>query len=261
MQSLAGVSMFRSDLPRVYELIDLVKDRSDTHSYFYNFENSLVCKKTGLTKKRIWLSRERELQQLDAESWITLKQEALPYLTIKSEKKHRGWQQLISILDQAKAYVYLSTLGCSDIKFIPRDIINKKKTPDLSASLNDRKVICEVKTVNISDNEIGRRLSKGVTSINNFLSEDFMRKLKKIISTAIEQIFSYDDHDTTRKIIFIIISFDDFLDEYKNHYYCQIDKSLVFINNTDVELVFFNSSSIFHSELLMANAQVINEKV
>jgi len=47
------------------------------------------------------LAREREFQRLDDAAWEFLKDEALPYLSAR-DRKGRGWEQLISILNQAR---------------------------------------------------------------------------------------------------------------------------------------------------------------
>jgi hypothetical protein len=108
--------MSRAEMPRVYELCDLIADRSSPSSYFQDFDRSVASE---AEKKRVWLAREREFQRLDDAAWGFLKNEALPYLCAR-DSKGRGWEQLISILNQARAYNYLVDRGCSDVRFVER---------------------------------------------------------------------------------------------------------------------------------------------
>ena len=59
--------MFRLEMPRVYELQDLIDDRLNPLAYFQAFDASIRCDPIhGLLKKQFWLAREREFQRLDA---------------------------------------------------------------------------------------------------------------------------------------------------------------------------------------------------
>lgn len=241
-------------MSRVYELIDLIEDRSDSSAYFQNFDDSVRYEPF---KAEVWLAREREFQRLDSESWNFLKSELRPYLT--SRHASRGWQQLISILNQAYAYNYLLDEGCSSIKFIPRASGNGIKTPDLSGILNGKQVLCEVKTINISEVESNRRNNGGILSSTDSLTSGFFTKLKFDLDQAKKQMESYDDSVDGRHIVFILINFDDFLAEYKKNYFMQIDQQLAkrFIHNLDI--VFYNQKTPFHFPVTMLNAIVINE--
>src|SRR5580704_917248 len=108
--------MSRTEMPRVFELCDLIADRSSPSSYFQDFETTVASE---AEKKRVWFAREREFQRLDDAAWAFLKAEARPYLTSR-DRKGRGWEQLISVLNQARAYNYLVDSGCSDVCFVER---------------------------------------------------------------------------------------------------------------------------------------------
>jgi hypothetical protein len=161
--------MFRKALPRVYELIDLIKDRSAPTAYFQDFDNSLRLEPL---KKQVWLAREAELDKLDEDAWDCLKKEARFWARPHPK---RGWEQLVSVLNQARAYLYLQSIGCSTVRFIPR---SEKKTPDLEGDLNGRTVLCEVKTINISDTEANARCSGAGRPITGSLEDGFFRKLR-----------------------------------------------------------------------------------
>lgn len=246
--------MSRQVLPRVYELIDLIEDRSDPSAYFQTFDDSI---RNEPSKAKVWLARERELQRLDSESWSSLKSETRPYLTARHAS--RGWEQLISILNQARAYNYLLDEGCQPIHFIPRASSNGIKTPDLFGVLKGKNILCEVKTVNISETEANRRKNGGVGSSTDSLPSGFFKKLSDDLLVAKEQMEAYDNSVGVGRIAFIVPNFDDFLAEYKEHYFAQIDKHLAAEPVHGLDIVFYNQRTAFHCQVAMENAVVVNE--
>jgi hypothetical protein len=243
--------MFRTSMPRVFELVDLIEVPLAQSAYFHDFETRLGDSRGRATT---WLAREREFQRLDPDSWQALKSEARPRLTRPDPK--RGWQQLIDILNQARAYNYLVELGCSGVRFVPR---GRKKTPDLEGTLDTRKVLCEVKTINISEQEAKRRNEGqgGYTSI--YLDEQFLKKVTSALGTAKSQVESYDVGGNSMRIVFLIINFDDSFAEYKADYYSQIDKYLASEPVQGIGIVFYNQQTAFHLDVSMRSALVVNE--
>lgn len=245
--------MFRTEMPRVYELLDLIDDPLNPSAYFQDFDDSV---RDEPSKKQVWLSREREFQRLDNESWQFLKKEALQYLKVRDTK--RGWQQLITILNQVRAHNYLIDKGCIGVRFIPVSKIEGEETPDIEGTLNGTKVVCEVKTVNISDAEADRRKTRGVGNTERSLDQGFFRKLMCDLLKAESQMKSHGGEDATR-IVFVILNFDDFLGEYKAEYYEQIDRYLATQPISSLEIVFYNQKTAFHCHVVMQNSVVVNE--
>lgn len=242
-------------MPRVYELQDLIDDRSAPDAYFQEFDASL---RDESEKRKTWLARERTFQRLDEEAWKFLKNEAQPYLT-KPDSKGRGYQQLISMLNQAWAYEYLLDVGCRGVAFIPSGIVNGQETPDLEGELGERRVLCEVKTLGISDDEAARRKAKGAGSTVAKLEFGFLNKLTCALLKAASQMKSYDASTDIRRIAFVAIDFDDFLGEYKENYYAHIDCHLAANSVPGIEILFYNSRTAFHRPISMKYAKVINE--
>ena len=108
---------------------------------------------------------------MDMSSWKNLKERAFPYLC--KFDNGRGWQQLISILNEAYAYKYLIDIGCEKVAFIPTQ---KEKTPDLEGYLQNQMVLCEVKSIGESDNEADRRAEQKVRNSSIKLSDEFFLK-------------------------------------------------------------------------------------
>lgn len=254
IMAFARLEMFRQEMPRVYELLGLITDPSEPCAYFQDFDNTI---RDEPTKKQVWLAREQEFQQLDSESWQFLKREAKQYLMARDTK--RGWHQLISILNQARAHNYLSEEGCIGVRFIPKSEIDGKETPDVEGMLNGMQVLCEVKTANISDAEAIRRKIGGVGTTARSLDEGFFKKLTFDMIKAKSQIDSYKGKGKVRSIVFVVVNFDDFLGEYKTDYFGHIDRHLAANPFPSLDVVFYNQRTAFHCGDSMQNAVVINE--
>jgi hypothetical protein len=133
---------FAESFSRLYELKAAVPDPTHPDAHFQNFEERL---QESAHVRDQYMKFERPLEALDDAAWRDLLSRAAPF-TMQLDAK-RGWQSLFDTLNESKGYAYLKTLGCSDIAFIKRD---SKKTPDLRAVLDGRRVLCEVKTINVS---------------------------------------------------------------------------------------------------------------
>lgn len=168
---------FCNQLPRFYELKDLLNDPSHPDAYFRDFVVRLQDE-TCLDTFAVW---EKELQSLDPAAWTCLRSKASHYL--KRRERGRGHQQRFDALGEAFAYNHLrQSAGCSKVSFIPeRDV----RTPDLEGVLGCGRILCEVKTINISDDEVGaRRAPHVVRKRSNELSKEFLRKLDSVITDA-----------------------------------------------------------------------------
>jgi hypothetical protein len=152
------------------------------------------------------------LHGLDYKAWEHPKKEALRYLTAL-DKKGRGWHQLFDILNEARAFNYLKSLGCTNLRFIPR---SNQTSPDLEGSLVSDRVLCEVKTINISDEERAFRTGPPkVRSLPITLTGGFLKKLRTTVETAKGQLLAFDYDRAAVHIVYLNVSFDDFLAELK----------------------------------------------
>ena len=149
-------TVYRRELPRIYELRDLLPNPPPPGAYFCNLDKSLA---EIPQKLRQFRDLERDLQGLDAAAWNFLKSELEPLLTAQDAK--RGWQPLWDRLNQAKAYNHLKDARYRNIEFISPSTVRGQQTPDLRAELNTTRVLCEVKTIDISEIEAERRHSGG----------------------------------------------------------------------------------------------------
>ena len=211
-------------------------------AYFRDFDNT--ARETPVKLKH-FRHIEEDLRGLDPDSWAQLKAELVPLLTARDER--RGWQALFDKLNEAKGYNHLvRILGCTSVKFIPRSKVQGQKTPDLEGSLGPIKVLCEVKTINISKIEEGCRNEHTVRTISTQLPEGFFNKLKADLETAGKQMAAYCSVAPARRIAYVVVNYDDLLHEYAQDYSTQIGAFIV--DNPVPELeVFFDTKPPFYS--------------
>lgn len=246
------MEQLRAEFPRLYELNDCMKDPGCPEAYFQTFDEKLVIPHV----RDVYLRSEWALQELDPVAWESLKNEAIPYLE-RRDRKRGGWEQLFAILNQARAYRYLKSIGCSGLRFIPRS--NKQRTPDLEGKLAPDHVLCEVKTINPSDEEIALRNNPPtVRSLPIELTPGFLRKVRSTIEQAEQQLVAYDHHGTAVHFAYLNISFDDFFAERKDRYFQKIDDFLGDRPVPGIRLVICNDYTAFYRPLQMLNAAVDN---
>lgn len=244
--------MFRAELPRLYELRDCIDDQASPDAYFRDFDQNLTRYPEA---KDFYLRQECALQGLDDEAWGHLKEEARPRLT-EHGKNGRGWTKLFDILNEARAYNYLRSRGCTNLRFIPR---SHTKTPDLEGSDSMGCVLCEVKTINVSDEEIDFRTGRQrVRSGQITLPAEFFGKLRSKVEDAKRQLSAFDCNRAAIHFVYLYIWFDDGEAQLKEAYFKQIDDDLARTPVTDIKLVICNDHTAFYKPLQMRFADVDN---
>ncbi|MGA2569079.1 MAG: hypothetical protein ABSF23_01045 [Terracidiphilus sp.] len=242
---------FRAEYPRLYGLKDCIADPTSPDAYFQNFDETLL---NSTHVREVYSRLERTLQELDASAWAHLKEEIVPYLG--NRDSGRGWQQLFDILNEARAYRYLKSIGCTAVRFIPRA---RKPTPDLEGTRFGDRFFCEVKTINISDDEVAARTSPPtVRSLPMKLAPQFLGKLSATVSVAKQQLLAHDPSREAKHLVYLNIVFDDFLAECKEAYFQQIDGYLASAPDSDVRLIICNDYTAFYKPLQMRHADVDN---
>ncbi len=207
--------MRAEELPRTYELVASLKGAP--RSYFKNFAASL---RDNPIKKKYFVDIEAELASLDPAAWDHLRTKVGP-LFLKKEKV-RGWQGPFSELNEAKAYNYLVRSGYTSVEFVPRN--SDIKTPDLRAKLGGVDVLCEAKTINRSTRAIVAQLQNPVSSVAILLSKEFFLKIASTIRRADLQMAAFSMAVDIKRIVYIVINFDDWLHEYVDRYLIQIQE-------------------------------------
>jgi len=105
------------------------------------------------------------------------------------------------------------------VAFIKRE---SKKTPDLRAILDGSRVLCEVKTINISQDEAARRdrVSRGEMRVFNVplhVTPQLLQKVSSTLEYAVQQLDHQDPQRVARRIVFTVLNFDDSVFESLPH--------------------------------------------
>ena len=241
--------------PRLYDLIAAVKYPTHPEAYFQHFDERL---EESEHVRSVYIKVERSLQALDEESWRDLRERAVA-LTVQRDPT-RGWQALFDTLNEAKAFAYLQGLGCSEVRFIKP---GRVKRPDLSALLHGQRVLCEVKTINISADEANRRerVNQGemiVVSVPTTVKIQMLDKVTDTLTRAIAQLDHEDPTRAARRFIFVVLHFDDWVGDYQTEYIAQIDAHLAGNPMLGAELVFCPASNLFERRFEMRSATIVD---
>jgi hypothetical protein len=181
------------------------------------------------------------LAGLDAVAWAHLLAQVVPLF----EKRHevRAWQAAFDKLNEAKGYNYLARIGCTHVHFVPVSSVSGQQTPDLEGRQGNQRVLCEVKTINPSDAEASSRHKVAHGQIVSGFTQDvlptgFFDKLMATVKAAEKQMRSYCSDRSTRRIVYIILNFDDRLHQYGDDYVRQIRNFIVSCDLPEVKIVF-----------------------
>jgi hypothetical protein len=98
------------------------------------------------------------------------------------------------------------------VQFIPRSKQAGVRTPDLQAMSDSRTTICEVKTINISENEVERLRTGGVGTTLLAVEDGLLKKLASDLRNAEIQIREICPTNDVRRIIYLIVNFDNNFD-------------------------------------------------
>ena len=229
--SMSGRKIERN-FPLVWKLYNAVCESSNANTYFENFKEGW-----NGAKRKSWKDIESDLTTLDANAWKSLKAEVIHRFS-QTRDTNRGWQAAFDIINEVKAYRFLKEkFSVTELQFILKSKKKGQKTPDLCGKRNGETVLCEVKTINPSKEEIAAR-NNGTArnTTQQFLSENFWEKLKEKMKGAYDQMTSYDA--SASRIIYVIFNFDDNLNEYVSNYISQIKHKAPNLCPALVEVIF-----------------------
>jgi hypothetical protein len=155
-------------------------------------------------------------------------------------------------------------LGCSMVKFIPESGVEGQKTPDIQGILGATKVLCEVKTINISEIDAKSRTTSNVNAdaqpeyivreVQDALLDNFFNKLTCSLKDAMCQMDSYCQDAAARKIAYVVLNFDNNLNEYLKNYLGQIQSHCVDSRFPKIEIV-FDIKPEFYNSTVESSAQ------
>ncbi len=158
---------WRNDYPHLYELF-MASDVHHPDNYFAHMDGFHSPQAV-----EAYCELEHSFARLDPQSRQNIIERAAPLITIRETAKGRHWTALFETLNEVQGYIYLQDLGFSNIRFIPR---TSHRTPDLHGEALSGDALLEVKTVNVSDNDV--LLVGTVQKACYGLPEEFKRKLR-----------------------------------------------------------------------------------
>jgi hypothetical protein len=219
---------YRNEFPKLFEILDAQPTSQDVA--FPALDQTID---DFPPKGKVLRDIEAELKGLDLDAWNALKAKLIP---LPKRDKARGLQPLYDILNEAKGYNHLLGEACTNVHFIP---VSASKTPDLGADdPQGGKVLCDVKTINISKDEADRRRFGDVGTSSNRLTSGFLGKVKADLEYAKAQMVGFNRDSNVRKIVFIVVNYDDSFHEYADDYWPQIKQFLSDNPIPDVEVHF-----------------------
>ena len=189
---------WKNNYPYLYDLYT-ASDRCHPDNYFARMDD--FQSPLAIQGYCIW---EARFARLDSQSRCNIIKRAAPLVTRRDNDKGRHWTALFETLNEIKGYNYLQDLGYITIYFIPTT--NSHRTPDLHGKASFGNALLEVKTVNISDNDILRfgELQKG----QDGLPDGLKNKLKFDYTSACKQLNSYSIPEPARRICYFDITID-----------------------------------------------------
>lgn len=192
---------------RIRELVAAATAKYPRDTFFERFEDS--CRKND-AKRKAYRTYEDALRVLDNDSWDVLKGKAVSHF--RDHRSGQLKQGFFNQLNEAFAYRHLVRNGFTDVQVLRE---TGRRTPDIRYRDRGKLKFCEVKTINISDEEITRRGSKeAFSNIYVRLSDSFLSKFTSTVSQARDQVVTAGD----RGLVYVIVLWDDFaLDNYDTY--------------------------------------------
>ena len=192
---------------RLKSLLTELRSKFPDDSYLKHHDLKI---KESLVLRRLQGLYERVLATLDDDAWRTLRKKSIRNFPLG--QSIRGKQALYDHLNEAFAYRFLLRSGCSNISFLDNaETLKKKgmhiKSPDLRFTQDGAVRYCEVKTINISNDQLAREILSGVAHDSSIfeLHEPFFAKFKDNVLKAIGQFESFGGSG----IIYFLIHSDD----------------------------------------------------
>ena len=141
---------------------------------------------------------------------------------------------------------------------VPR---RRTRTPDLVATRDGHRVLCEVKTINVSDDEAARRHRIGqggfvVSKTLPYVENGLLTKTTATLAHAVGQLDGEDAERKAQRIVFTVLSFDDWVGDYQTEYFAQLDAHLLQNPVVGAELAFSPWSNLFERQFTMRSATV-----
>ena len=188
---------WKDDYPHLHALF-LASDIHHPDNYFAGMDR--FHSPQAVQSYREW---EERFARLDPESRQNIIQRVAPFVTRRDKATDRHWTALFETLNEVKGHIYLQDLGYTKVRFVPPA---SRRTPDLHGTASFGDALLEVKTVNMSDDNLA---TFGVVQeAHDGLPEGFKRKLKSDYASGCAQLHSLTVREPTRRICAFYITID-----------------------------------------------------
>ena len=202
---------------RIRELVSEVQVAYPSDSFFATLDENFHSSPQARAR---YLAYDRAFSGLDLTSWHELKRKAIGHF--RNHRPGQLKQGFFNQLNEAFAYQYLIRRGYRNVAILPED---GNTTPDLFYFAAGYQRFCEVKTIGISEDEIGRREAEQSFDATTYsdLSEGFVNKFTGHLTQAQRQIASRGSDG----LIFVVVQFDDFTLQYYDRYRAKLCRILL----------------------------------
>jgi hypothetical protein len=188
---------WKDEYPHLYELF-LATDVQHPDNYFARMDGLI-----SLGAAQSYRDLEERFSRLDSTWRRNIIERAAPFVTRRDIETGRHWTALFETLNEVNGYVHLQELGYSEVRFIRRA---SHPTPDLHGSASFGDALLEVKTVNLSDENLAN--FGLVQQAHDGLPDGLKRKLRSDYATARQQLHSLSVREPTRRFCAFYIDID-----------------------------------------------------
>lgn len=192
-------------------MANAVREAYPTDRFFDDFAES--CR-SNPAKMKAYRTYDDVFRLLDSESWGILKAKAVAHF--RDHRPGQLKQGFFNQLNEAFAYRHLLRQGSTAVRMLPE---TGERVPDLQYIAGRVRKHCEVKTLNISDEEISRRESANAFSnVYLGLGDGFFKKLSDAVATGRSQIAAQG----TEGLVYVVAIWDDMALDYYRVYRRQL---------------------------------------
>jgi hypothetical protein len=137
-------------------------------------------------------------------------------------------------------------------------VVTMPKRQTCAPSWEGADVLCEAKTINRSEREVVARTQKGVSSVSNRLPTEFFTKLTSTIRRADQQMAASSSAPDIKRIVYLVVNFDDSLHEYVDDYLAQIQQRREEFVVPGLEIVLEVKPKFYSATLASAAPRTLN---
>ncbi len=199
---------WESKLPRFADLAsnspptDLEKEKE---SFFDKFGQRLGSDYPDGVTWKFYLRIEKRLQRISESQWIFFREKLAPYTVKRHHSRH--WSQFHDTLYEVHAHEWLlCEKNAQNIEFVPET--QNRKTPDLKATIDGRRILVEVKNINESEDGLTLWGSNALITVKHLMAPELCKKINDVYLKSIEQLEAERSSEGALMYFFLVYNFD-----------------------------------------------------